>query len=87
MRTTLDIDDDVLAAAKELSRLQGRSAGAVVSSLLRQALTGSTARPGAPDEEPAVTSATAITGFRPFASAGRLVTNEQINTLRDAEGV
>ena len=29
MRTTLDIDDDVLAAAKDLSRQQGLSAGAV----------------------------------------------------------
>ncbi len=87
MRTTLDIDDDVLAAAKELSRLQGRSAGAVVSSLLRQALTGSAAQPGESGVEPSVKSANSITGFRPFASSGRIVTNEQINTLRDAEGV
>ena len=31
MRTTLDIDDDLLAAAKELARREGRSAGQVVS--------------------------------------------------------
>jgi hypothetical protein len=40
MRTTLDIEADVLAAAKELAHRQGVSAGKVVSSLLRSALTG-----------------------------------------------
>jgi hypothetical protein len=58
-----------------------------VSSRLRQALTGSAAQPGASAAAASVKSGGAITGFRPFASAGRLVTNEQINTLRDAEGV
>jgi hypothetical protein len=38
MRTTLTIDDDVLAAAKVLARLQGRTVGDVVSSLARTAL-------------------------------------------------
>jgi Arc/MetJ family transcription regulator len=80
MRTTLDIDDDVLAAAKELSRQQGRSAGAVVSALLRQALTGSAG--GARVKRPV----RAVAGFRPFASRGKAVTNELIHTLRDAEG-
>ena len=80
MRTTLDIDDDVLAAAKELSRKQGRSAGAVVSALLRQALTGSAAAgKGRP--------APKVAGFRPFASRGKAVTNDVIDALRDAEGV
>ena len=40
MRTTLDKEDDVLAAAKELARRQGTSAGHVVSGLLRVALSG-----------------------------------------------
>ncbi len=38
MRTTLEIDDDVLAAAKELAQIQGRTAGAVLSDLARKAL-------------------------------------------------
>ena len=38
MRTTLDLDEDVLQAAKELAALQGRTAGQVVTALLRQAL-------------------------------------------------
>jgi hypothetical protein len=38
MRTTLDIDDDVLQAAKELGALHGKTAGQVVSDLARRAL-------------------------------------------------
>jgi hypothetical protein len=38
MRTTLDIADDVLAAAKAIAREQGRTAGAVVSELARSGL-------------------------------------------------
>jgi hypothetical protein len=36
MRTTLDIDDDVLLAAKELGRIQGLSAGRVISNWARK---------------------------------------------------
>ncbi len=38
MRVTLNIDDDVLRAAKELAAAQGKSLGEVISSLARQAL-------------------------------------------------
>jgi len=38
MRTTLDLDDDVLRAAKELAMTRGKTAGQVVSELLRKAL-------------------------------------------------
>jgi hypothetical protein len=39
MRTTLDIDDDVLQAVKELAEARGLTAGQALSALLRQALT------------------------------------------------
>jgi hypothetical protein len=39
MRTTLDIDDDVLAAAKELAKVEGKTMGEVISDLARKALT------------------------------------------------
>jgi hypothetical protein len=39
MRTTLDIDDDILAAAKDLARAEGRTMGHVISELARRALT------------------------------------------------
>ena len=38
MRTTLTIDDDVLAAAKELAAAQDNSVGEVFSALTRRAL-------------------------------------------------
>jgi cell pole-organizing protein PopZ len=38
MRTTLDIDDDVLQAVKELAAARGSSAGRTLSDLARRAL-------------------------------------------------
>ena len=38
MRTTLDIDDDVLNAAKELAALRKTTAGRILSELARKAL-------------------------------------------------
>jgi hypothetical protein len=42
MRTTLDIDDDVLQAAKEIAASRASTAGKVLSELARKALTPST---------------------------------------------
>jgi hypothetical protein len=38
MRTTLSIDDDVLAAAKELAAAERKSVGEVISTLARKAM-------------------------------------------------
>ena len=38
MRTTLEIDDDILQAAKDLAQSRGSTAGRVISDLARQAL-------------------------------------------------
>lgn len=38
MRTTLDIDDDILQTIKELATSQGTTAGKVISDLARKAL-------------------------------------------------
>lgn len=81
MRTTLDIQDDVLAAVKELARKQGRTAGEVLSSLARSALTGAGGRTSGV-REPAATY-----GFKPFAAGEAVVTNELIDDLRDRESV
>jgi hypothetical protein len=40
MRTTLDIDDDVLEAVKELARREKKTAGAKLSELARLAILG-----------------------------------------------
>lgn len=39
MRTTLDIDDDVVASARELAATERRSLGSVISELARRGLT------------------------------------------------
>jgi hypothetical protein len=76
MRTTLDIDDDVLQAAKERARQANSTAGRVISDLARRALT-------APPEPSAVREPEAIYGFRPLAPRGGIVTNELIDRLRE----
>ena len=40
MRTRLNIEDDVLAAAKEMANRQRLSAGQLISRLLREAMSG-----------------------------------------------
>ena len=85
MRTTLDIDEDVLAAAKELARSQNLSAGQVVSQLLRKVLTGQAGRPTAAADQ--TSGSQTIAGFRPFPARQAIVTNEAVNRLREAEGV
>jgi hypothetical protein len=82
MRTTLDIDDDVLQAAKERARRENKTAGMVVSELLRQALT---AVP--PSSAVAVREPEGVYGFVPFPSRGVIITNEMINRIREEEGI
>jgi len=38
MRTTLNLDDDVLAVARQLAQQRGTTAGQLISELVRQAL-------------------------------------------------
>ena len=75
MRTTLDLDDDVLISAKEIARSQRRTAGEVVSELarigLRQSL-GATQN-AIPDT---------FLGFTPIAPNGIGATNDDVNRLR-----
>jgi hypothetical protein len=82
MRTTLDLDDDVLAAAKELARRQKLSAGAVVSKLLREALSN-----GSNTQKTSTINKTAKNGFVPFPSRGVVVSDALIDQLRDLEGI
>jgi hypothetical protein len=41
MRTTLELDDDLLATAKQLARQQGATLGEVISELARKSLSAS----------------------------------------------
>ena len=80
MRTTLDIDDDVLAAVKDLARRSNDTAGKVLSELARIALVGD--KPAAGVAEPKC-----FYGFKPLPAAGRLVTDDQVERLRESEGI
>lgn len=82
MRTTLDIENSVLAAVKELAQRQGKTAGAVVSELVRQALMQSHQGEGNEVREPA-----ASYGFKPLPAGDALVTNELVDKLREDLGV
>jgi hypothetical protein len=77
MRTTLDIADDVLQAAREYARREKKSIGDVISELARRALTTPTAA------QLAAKQPDAVYGFRPFPKRGGIVTNETIDRLRD----
>lgn len=74
MRTTLNIDDDILGATHELAKRQKRTTGQVISDLVRQALQAPLAAPGAEQ---------AVLGFRPFPARGALVSNEMVDKLRE----
>ena len=82
MRTTLDIADDVLQAAKELARRKGTTAGQVLSELARQALREGTPAPGS---RAGRRRTTAFLGFEPFPERGGVVTDEIVNQLRETE--
>lgn len=73
MRTTLAIDDDVLAAAKGLASLQRKSIGEVISALARQALQPQTPGHATRNGVPLLQTQT---GTMP-------VTLEMVNKLRD----
>jgi len=82
VRTTLDIDDPVLEALKELARRQGRTAGAVASELIHRALSQ-------PPSPATGQDAPARHGFRPFTAGPTdpRVSNEQVNRLREESGI
>jgi hypothetical protein len=78
MRTTLNIDEDVLLAVRERARRENRTAGEVLSDLARQALTGQhrASIDGGTDD---------LHGFRPLPHRGRSVSNALIDRLREDE--
>ena len=78
MRTTLDIDDDVLQAAKERARRENKTAGEVISELARLALV----TPAGQKVAARVAEPRAHYGLRPFPRRGGVVTNELIDKLR-----
>lgn len=85
MRTTLSIDDDVLFAAKSIALREGRSLGEVVSELARRALQAPVQGESATSPLDAQLAALGLTPYR--APEVTVVTQEQVEALREAEGV
>jgi hypothetical protein len=71
MRTTLDIDDDVLQAAKELAAARRRTAGEVLSELARKGLE--------PTRRVRIRNGVPLLPHEP----GRIVTVEMVEKLLD----
>ncbi|HEY7299155.1 MAG TPA: CopG family transcriptional regulator [Xanthobacteraceae bacterium] len=75
MRTTLEIDDDVLAAAKDLAAASNTTAGRVISDLARQALTRTLDVEELPVRD----------GFPVLPRTGKVITVEFINKLLEED--
>jgi hypothetical protein len=75
MRTTLDLEPDVLQAAKEIAQLRGKTTGQVVSELLRKALQPAPSAQRVRNGVPLLT-------HRPGAP---ITTMAMVNELRDDE--
>ncbi len=76
MRTTLELDDDVLEAAKEIAEFKNTTAGKVLSQLARKALTP-------PSPAATVRNGVPLLPRRPAGS--RIPTMKLVNELRDEE--
>ena len=73
MRTTLEIDDDVLSAARRLAQVQDASLGKVISDLARAGL------------RPAPAELDEVNGFPVIRTRGQTITSETVRRGLDDE--
>lgn len=84
MRTTLDIDDDVLFAAKELAAKERKTAGKILSEIFRRGIQSSTTNPGGAESGRGYTLKN---GIPVLPSRGEVVTTEHIRRIMEDEGI
>jgi hypothetical protein len=77
MRTTLNIDDDVLQAARELAERQGATAGKIISALARRGLVS----------PKATGRSSSRAGVPLLPSRGEVITLERVQQLIEKEGI
>ncbi len=82
MRTTLDIDDDILQAAKELAEAERKSVGQVLSELARKALSHDLVAPVTPGEDGHVPFVLKD-GLYVLPKRGAFVTNALVRKLQE----
>ena len=83
MRTTLDIDDDVLSAAKELAAKDGKTAGKILSEFFRRALHAPAVAASKPNSKKYVIK----NGIPVLPSRGEVVTVEKVRRIMEEEGL
>lgn len=84
MRTTLDIDDDVLFAAKELAAKERKTAGKVLSEFFRRAVQSG----NHPPEQPKSGQPYQLkNGIPVLPSRGEVITTEHIRRIMEEEGI
>ena len=82
MRTTLDIDDDVLLAAKELAAKEKKTAGKILSEYFRRAL-----HRAGPGGKSSGTDPVTKNGIPLLPSRGECVTVEKVLRVMEDEGI
>jgi hypothetical protein len=83
MRTTLDIDDDVLAAAKELAAKERKTAGKILSEFFRRALHA----PSATTSKAGAKKYLMKNGVPVLPLRGEVVTVEKVRRIMEDEGI
>jgi hypothetical protein len=84
MRTTLDIDDDVLFAAKEIAAKERKTAGKILSEIFRRGIQSGGPDPNA--EKPGQPYAMK-NGIPILPTRGEVVTTNQIQRIMEDEGI
>lgn len=84
MRTTLDIDDDVLFAAKELAAKERKTAGKVLSEFFRRGVQSANTDSNGPKSGQPYTMKN---GIPVLPSRGEVITNEHIRRIMEEEGI
>ena len=88
MRTTFDLDDDVLAAAKALAKVRQTTAGRIISDTMRRAIQlGLADANPQPGSQQTAAPAAHVFGFSPLTAPGQhIVTDATVRALRDETG-
>lgn len=79
MRTTVNLDEDLLLAIQDRAKRERRTMSAVLSDLAREALTRNHAEPAS--------RPVGVGGFVPLPHRGPFVSNSLIDSIREEEGV
>jgi hypothetical protein len=84
MRTTLDLDYDILTAIKERAQFEGASLGKVASRLIKQALLS---RPTVPETQHQALECNGIQLLQRKSPPQNPITMARIQAIADEEGV